>query len=733
MRIRAQLLLIAAVVFVPGFLAAVVAVDQVRDGERQAALRGLRETVRASALLVDREIQRSIGALTALGQSDHLRTGNFQGFYKEALAVNQAHVWTLLLDDTGAQVLNTAVPFGTPPPPPTAAERVAQVLATNRVLVTDLINGPVTGKLLTTLYMPTKEWNGKRYVVAQAFSVDHWKTSALNVKNGSSATIAVIDRAGRFISRNLNAEARLGQLARPELVAAAASANEGLIRHSTLEGVDSYDAFTHSDLTGWTVAVAAPVGTIEASATRAVFWLGAAGVLALAAAIIAATFQGRTFIHVIDVASRGAGSVGKGVIPVMEKSTLQEVNELYQAIADAGGSIASERRSREAAERERYLLLERETALREEAQRQNTAKDHFLALLGHELRNPLAAISGATAVLGNSRTAPEAKEKFLAIIQRQNRHLSHIVDDLLDVSRLVSGKIELETTFLNLADCVRRCVEALRATERAAGHLITIQAEDVWVQGDPVRLEQIVNNLVSNSLKCSPPGTEIRVSVRDTGSEALVEVKDQGMGIEPALMPHIFEPFVQGPPKEGSMPSGLGIGLALVKQLIALHGGQVCAESQGNGTGATFRVTLPKATQITPLANTADEAALVARHVLLVEDDVDAMETTTQLLHLMGHRVTQARNYAEVLQAMASAPFDAVVMDLGLPGKNGYQIATELRQLPAMQAVPMIALTGYGQEADRTRALAAGFNEHLTKPVDPATLMKIIDERTREV
>lgn len=730
MRIRALLLIVAAIVFIPGFLAAIVAVEQVRDGEREAALRGLRETVRASALLVDREVQRSIGAMTGLAQSDHLRTGNLKAFYEQALAINQPHVWTLLLDESGAQVLNTAVPFGTPPPPAGAQDRVATVLSTNRVFVTDLITGPATGKLVTTLYLPTKSWNGKRYVIAQAFSVDHWKATALSIKNSSDVTIGVIDKSGKFISRNKNSDALLGKPARPELVAAAASSNEGLIRHLTLEGVESYDAFTHSELTGWTVAVAAPVAQIDSSATRSVIWLGAAGVIALTAAIIAATFLGRTFIHVIEVASRAAECVGKGVTPVIAKSRLHEVNDLYASIAEAGESIASERRSREVAENERNMLLARETALREAAQKQNTAKDHFLALLGHELRNPLAAITGATAVLGHSRTTPEAKAKFLAIIQRQNRHLTHIVDDLLDVSRLVSGKIVLESTLLNLADCARRCVEALRASDRASGRLISIQSEDVWVKGDAVRLEQIVNNLVSNSLKYSASDTEIRVNVRAFGEHAILEVVDTGMGIEATLMPHIFEPFVQGPPRESFMPSGLGIGLALVKQLVELHGGDVTAESRGRDCGTTFRVTFPKVSQSTSRPIALDQGTAVPRRVLLVEDDLDAMETTSELLRLMGHSVIPARNHAEVRQTLESQSVDIVVMDIGLPGRDGYQIAGELRRMQKMQSVPMVALTGFGQQADRVRALAAGFDDHITKPVNQEALMRIIDERT---
>ncbi len=595
MRIRVQLAIIAAVVFVPGFLAAVVAVQKVREAERQAGLRGLHETVRASALLVDREIHRSIGALTALGHSDYLRTGNFKGFYNQALASSQPHVWTLLLDETGTQVLNTAVPFGTPPPPPASAKQVAQALSTNRLLVTGLIEGPATGQLLTMVYMPANEWNGKRYVVAQAFSVDHWKATALQLRNGSPATIAVIDRTGKFISRNLNADTLLGKHARPELVAAAASATEGLIRHPTLEGTDTYQAYTHSELTGWTVAVAMPFEVIESSATQAVLWLTLAGALALAAALSAAAFLGRNVLRVIEVASDAARSLGEGTEPAVETNSLREVKDLYAALVNAGHRLVSERRSREAAEAERENLLERERALREAAQRENAAKDQFLALLGHELRNPLAAISGATAVLQHPQVKPEVTGKFLAIIQRQNQHLSHIIDDLLDVSRLASGKISLVTSRVNLAESARNCVQALGTTERARGYSLVLNTEDVWVVGDAVRIEQIVNNLVTNAIKYSAPGTQIEVKVSGVADQALLEVVDQGEGISADLLPRVFEPFVQGPALPGRLQSGLGIGLSLVKQLVALHGGEVVAESLGEHRGATFRVTLPKA------------------------------------------------------------------------------------------------------------------------------------------
>jgi CheY-like chemotaxis protein len=394
--------------------------------------------------------------------------------------------------------------------------------------------------------------------------------------------------------------------------------------------------------------------------------------------------------------------------------------------------VEQERRSREAAEQERERLLVRETALRETAQRENTAKDQFIALLGHELRNPLAAISGATAVLSHERSPPGAREKFLGIIQRQNRHLSHIVDDLLDVSRLMSGKIVLEVRRLNLADCVRSCVEALRATDKAAGHTLQLHAEDVWVRGDAVRLEQIVNNLVINSLKYSLPGAPVTIAVQPRGPQAVVIVQDEGSGIAPELMPHIFEPFVQGPPPPGSVSSGLGIGLALVRQLVGLHGGEVRAESGGAGHGARFTVTLPQAASAGDASLRHPGQPGGARRVLLVEDDADAMAAMSELLRLMGHEVVPARGRDDVLAALARGPVDVVLMDIGLPGADGYQIATELRRQPGLRRLPMIALTGYGSDADRDRALAAGFDAHLSKPVDPDLLARTLDAPAAE-
>ncbi|MBI2772246.1 MAG: response regulator [Burkholderiales bacterium] len=729
MRIRTHLVLMATAVLLPVALAAGIALEKIRDGERDAALRGLRETVRATALIVDREAQGSLSALKALGLSEHLETGNFKAFYAQATAMNQPpDVWTLLLDSQGRQILNTVAPYGTPPPPPSAQARVAQVLGSGKPLITDLFVGPVTGKLLTTIYVPAAAGGGKSMVVAQGFSVDHWKKTALQRELPADWIVAVIDRQGRFIARSHKTGDLLGQAARPELVAAAAAAQDGLIRHSTVEGVESYDAFAHSSLTGWTIAVAAPVQSIEAAAGRAIQVALAGMLLAVGAAIFAAAAFGQRFIRAIESAGRAAVALGRGEKPRVRATALDEVNELNQALVEAGTLLAAERQQRQAAEAERERLLAGEMSAREAAQAQNVAKDQFLAMLGHELRNPLAAISGATSLLEIGGVGKDRSGRYLEIIRRQNRHLGHIVNDLLDVSRLMAGKITLEPHPLNLGACVTSCVEALRATERAIGYRITVRAGAVWIDGDAVRIEQILNNLITNALKFSPASSEIVVEVHHDGGKAVVSVRDAGAGISADLLPRVFDPFMQGPPPQNRMQSGLGIGLALVKQLVELHGGVVHATSGGQGEGATFTFWIPSIPAPGSAAPAGPATTGSGRRLLYVEDNPDARETMAELLRSFGYQVAEAGDGLGAVAAVLAARPDAVLLDIGLPDIDGYEVARRLRANPATQFIPLVALTGYGQLRDKESAALAGFDAHLVKPVDPQQLMHTIEQ-----
>ena len=719
----------AAAVLLPVVLASVIALEKIREGERKAELRGLQETVRATALIVDREAQGSLSALAALGNSTYLRTENFRAFYDQAAALDRKpDVWTLLLDDQGRQILNTIVPFGSPAPQPVSRERVAQVLATGKPLVTDLIQGPVTGKLLTTIYVPVKVAGGRSFVVAQAFSVDHWRQVALHQQVPPEWIVAVIDHQGKFISRSHRATELVGRQARPELVAAAAAARSGSLRHSTVEGIDVYDAFDHSGLTGWTIAVAAPVELVDAPARRAMLLALAGLALAVLAAMLTAAAFGQRFIRAIEGAGRAAVALGRGEQPVTQRTALKEVDALNLALVGAGQLLDAERRSRQAAEGERERLLASEMSAREAAQAQNIAKDQFLAMLGHELRNPLAAISGAISLLEMSDLEPERAGRYRDIIRRQNRHLAHIINDLLDVSRLMAGKITLERQPLNLADCTTRSVEALRATERAIGFRIVVRAAPVWVDGDPVRIEQILNNLITNALKFSPSGSEVQVDVHEENDRAVVTVQDFGAGMRAELLSQVFEPFFQGPQPANRTQTGLGIGLALVRQLAQLHGGDVSASSPGQGQGSRFSFWLPR---ISACAGEPSRAGLVAsrpRTLVYVEDNDDARATMAELLRTYGYQVVEVPDGKSVLAAVLATKPDAVLLDIGLPDIDGYEVARCLRADPSTRHVPLIALTGYGQVRDQQAAVLAGFDLHLVKPIEPALVLKAVED-----
>ncbi|WP_372826659.1 ATP-binding protein [Polaromonas sp.] len=730
-------------VLAPVLLATSFAIEKIRDDARESALRGLRETVRATALTVDRDVHGSLSALKVLGNSETLNDRDFEKFYKQAAALNQLpDVWTLLFDQTGAQVVNSLLPYGTPAPSPSELGRVTQVIASQKPVVTEVFVGPTSRKMLTTLYAPAAAAGGQSFVVAQAVSLDYWKKAALHGALPPSWIVAVIDRNGNFISRSHKSEQYLGKQARPELVSAALASPEGLIRHLTLEGIESYDAFMHSSLTGWTIAVAAPVALVEQAAANAVY-LSLLGIgAALLVAIGAVVLFGRRFITAINSAHSAAAALGRGESPQPTNTPVSELGELNCALVNAGALLQTERSSRLAAEAERERLLQNETLARETAQAENHAKDQFLAMLGHELRNPLAAISGAAALLETAGPDKDRAHRYLDIINRQNKHLTHIVNDLLDVSRLMAGKIMLERCPLNLADCVVSCVDALRITDRAQGYVIDIHSTPVWVNADWARIEQIVNNLITNALKFSPAASKIEVLVAANAGTAVVTVRDPGAGMPSDLLQRVFEPFFQGPAPVNRLQSGMGIGLALVRQLVTLHGGKVQASSSGLGQGSTFSFSLP-AIAVPPAQQTAQTAQAVQtvqtdkrkqaaplpviRKIVYVEDNADARGTLAELLRMFDYQVTEVTDGASTLPAVRAVKPDLVLMDIGLPDMDGYAVARGLRADPFTCTVPLIALTGYGQIRDKEAAALSGFDAHLVKPVDPDELVATIE------
>lgn len=353
-------------------------------------------------------------------------------------------------------------------------------------------------------------------------------------------------------------------------------------------------------------------------------------------------------------------------------------------------------------------------------------RDQFLAMLGHELRNPLAAIS-----MASQMELDEDSVAYRGIIERQARHLTRLVDDLLDVSRVTSGKIVLQRSTLDLNEVITRALEAVQPTLLAQKLTVSVRASNgsVQVEADSVRLEQVVVNLLGNAAKYTPSAGQIEVTIDEQDGEAIIAVRDDGVGIAPDMLPRVFDLFAQA---EGSLDrakGGMGIGLTLVQNLVSLHGGSVRAESEGLGKGSTFIVRLPHAYRARPSQAPKPRHVPLAggkRDVLIVEDNEDSRELLAAMLKRRGHRVAAAPDGLTGVEVALARQPEVVLVDIGLPGLDGYAVARRIRSALG-GAVYLVALTGYGQPEDRQRALAAGFDVHLTKPVDLRVLQELLN------
>ncbi len=366
-----------------------------------------------------------------------------------------------------------------------------------------------------------------------------------------------------------------------------------------------------------------------------------------------------------------------------------------------------------------------------EADRQ---KNEFLAMLGHELRNPLAPMRNALHLMkmpgANSELVSQARD----VLERQLQYLVRMVDDLLDVSRIIRGQIELRTEAVDVAVAIARAIETAQPTIDAQGHELSVSVPDqpIWVEADLIRLAQIIANLLTNAAKYTDKAGHISVCAAREDGEVVLRVRDTGLGIAPELQSRIFELFVQSDRSLDRAQSGLGIGLTLVKRLVEMHGGSVAVASMGTGQGSEFTVRLPALPEprghqersVTSVRARGSDA--LGKRVLIADDNIDACESIAMILRLYGYDVRCVYDGPSVLQTVGSYRPDVVILDIGLPGMSGYEVARQLRELPEFKRTPLVAVTGYGQEDDRRRSREAGFDYHLTKPTDPDVLQAIV-------
>jgi len=684
--------------------------------QQRAAEDGLLETTRAMAVFTEVKVQADLNRLRTLTDSERLARDDLAGFAEQLRhAVADGDFLTLALVDTRGKLRASTSRLASGDLESLAnAYYVRHVIETREPYVSDVVISPLTGDHRVMQAVPVMRGARVAYVLIGTPDVT---TQLLELfaqqRLPPSGIAAIMDREGWYIARTLNPKESTGRQSTAAYRARALASKEGIVKTANADGQNLYATFVHTSF-GWVTALALPASIIEAPYRRALYTMGALWLGGLGAGALLALLFGRRISDALRRLAAAATDVGEGRVPSTREELITEVEFVRSTLVQA-------------AEQREKLLAQHKHA-RELADFSNRAKDEFLAMLGHELRNPLGAISNAVSVLNLKGQQDDTTARMRQVIERQVTHLSILVRDLLDAGRVATGKMDIVRRPMNLTTAVRSTVETL--TTRGVRLDVSI-TEEIWVNADETRIEQIVGNLLSNALKYTPEGGTVEVRLERTDDRAVLIVRDTGIGIPPELLPRVFELFVQGERTLDRGAGGLGIGLTLVRRLAELHGGTVEARSEGTGKGSTFTLTLPlieKPSAIAGVPVPSRRAGELRRRILIVEDNVDNREMLCTALGLLGHTVFAAPDGPTGL-AMANAEKpDVALIDIGLPGMDGYEVAQRMRRMPAFHNIHLVALTGYEQAQHRAQTHAAGFDAHLVKPVKQAELEAVIAE-----
>lgn len=688
-------------------------VERERDSFERAAL----DRARVMMTAIDAEFRASITPLEMLARSPALDHDDLDSFRPEAERALEARRgdWSNIVvshPDTTEMMMNLRAPSGALPLKVLDPGSIGESAESRKPSIGIVVTGRVIKRPVFAVRVPVIRDDKVKYVLSAV--VETSVISKLIERQGFPSTwyVAVIDGGYEFVARQPMPDKGLGSPS-ASLKKALDSAPQGFQRGQLSDGTEIYRSFQRSALSRWSTSIAVPRSVVEQSLNGVyVLVAGLAGAVMLGLWI--AWWLASRISQPISALARAAPALGRGEAAALPPvGAIDEVRELGRALGESAVAI----RDRE--ERQRHAEHALRTADR--------AKDEFLAMLGHELRNPLASVSNAAQLLKMARDQPQVLESVSAILGRQVEQMTRLVDDLLEVGRVTGGKVRLQREALDLAVTVVRLLNTWKTDGRLMHHDVSTDLQSAWVFADPTRIEQILSNLLDNSLKYTPAGGKIHISLRINAANAELEISDTGLGMPPELIDRVFDLFVQGERSLAREPGGLGIGLTMVKRLVELHGGTVRAKSDGPNSGATFTVELPAIDRPEAIAvtSTADKIA-APRQVVIIEDDDDARDTLAELLRLDSHHVSVARNGTEGVQLVHSSAPEFVLVDIGLPDINGYEVARRLRSDPATSHLQLIAVTGYGTQEDRRAALAAGFNEHLAKPIELAFLKSLL-------
>ena len=737
------LLLLTAAAIVPLLVLVTVLIVRTAQTERTAVSRGLSDSARAISIAVDRDIIGTLTTLRALGASRSLAAGDLTRFRDQVGRVLTSQgeagwVNVRLAGADGTQIFS-AREVGAPSPDP-EPRSLQQVIATGRPAIVDVYTNPVTRDFIWGIRLPVVLEGAVRYVLTATVS-PHAMREALASHQGLADRVAVLyDRNDVIVYRTLNADRLIGSPITPKLAAQSRAEASGVVDDVNREGTPIRTAFYRSSFSGWGVGIGVPHAILYAPARRVLWGLGAVGVGVLLVSVLgvvvlerrirrpmsALTAAARTFPDPPSLETISATAVAPGT---------RETESLALSFQAAARAIQAQQVRLERA-------LDAERAARAEAEAANRAKDEFLATVSHELRTPLNAVYGWARMLQAGQIDGDPSQALDAIVRNADVQVQ-LIDDLLDVSRVITGKMRLDVRPIDLREVVDRALEAIRPA--AAAKDIRLQGvldpRAGPVIGDPARLQQVVWNLLANAVKFTPKGGRVQVHLQRVNSHVEIIVSDTGQGISPAVLPFVFDRFRQADSSSTRRHGGLGLGLALVKHLVELHGGSVAAQSSGEGQGATFIVRLPLT--ITDIADSTsrvhptvevegtialDGPRLDGLRVLVVDDDPDALNLVIAILTSAGAVARTALSAAEALRVFEQWHPDVLVSDIEMPGEDGYTLIRRIRARSVDEGgkTPAIALTAYGRAQDRMLSLTAGYSMHVPKPVDPVELITIV-------